>query len=127
MNELIGVPPPPGDGGNKTPRTVQELRQAIESGQLAGEIVHEGKAAAELEQRRKTIIRAGEITSGRLQQAAKDLESAVGQMVDDERHNLMEKHAMISDALAFRRVAHWLHFTDHPQAQPETRNGETGV
>lgn len=115
MTDLIGVPPSPGDGEAKpkVPQTPRELRQAIERGEMGGEIIYEGEAAAELEKRRKITIRAGEITSARLQQAASDLEARA--MDGEARIDLHTRHQMMSDALAFRRTAGWLHATDHPE------------
>ncbi len=123
MNDGLAVPPPPGErGGFKVPQTAGELRSAIERGELAGDIVYEGEAAKELEIKRKTIIRAGEITSGRLQQAAKDLEAAEAEMSQVAGHDLRRRHQMMQDAMAFRVAAEYLHSVDHP----ETRNGAAG-
>lgn len=106
------------------PRTATELREAIEAGHLAGEIVYEGKAKEELENRRKITIRAGEITAGRLEQAAKDLETEA--LDATTKHDIKTRHQLMHDAYCFHIAAQWLHVTDHPGAQPEGRNGASG-
>lgn len=115
MTDLIGVPPSPGDGGEKpkVPQTPLELRQAIERGEMGGEIVYEGEARKELERRRVAVIRAGEITGERLHNAAKDIEARV--FDPDCADNIQMKHQLMQTALAMHVVADWLFSTDHPK------------
>lgn len=122
MNDGLAVPPPPGErGGFKVPQTPGELRQAIESGKFAGEVVYEGEAKKELEQRRLAVIRAGDITGSRLHQAATDLESRV--LDPDCKDNIQLKHQLMQTALAMHVVADWLRSTDHPEPR---KNGAAG-
>lgn len=116
MIDGLAVPPSPGSEGNsnsRTPKTPAELRAAIESGELAGDIVYEGEAAKELEKRRLALIRAGEITGSRLHQAATDIEARVFDPAS--RDNIQMKHQLMQTALAMHVVADWLRTTDHPE------------
>lgn len=106
---------------SKVPKNVVELRAAIERGELAGDIVYEGEAKKELEQRRLAVIRAGDITGSRLHQAATDLESRV--LDPDCKDNIQLKHQLMQTALAMHVVADWLRSTDHPEPR---NNGAVG-
>ena len=114
MTDGLAVPPSPGNEG-KVPKTPAELKAAIERGEFGGQVVYEGDAAKELEQRRVAIIRAGDITGSRLHNAATEIEARV--FDGDSRDNIQMQHPLMQTALAMHVVADWLRTTDHPEGR----------
>lgn len=102
-----GEPPNPGI------RTPSELRAAIERGELGGEIVREGPAAAEeLEVRKRVQIQAMEGVETMLSNWASQLE-----LKGKAEENIPAMHQMFQTALCFRNT------TSHIKRQREMLQG----
>lgn len=91
------------DDSNKGPRTVQDLRSMVENGELGGQVFAEGKAAEELEQNRKILIRAREICAVHLQKGAHAILVAATQ-----KQNADEVLELTDMARCLRKCAYWL-------------------